>query len=246
MLQRAGRLWRHQRRRPVPAPRLLVIAPDPVTAPPLDWLREMRGTEAVYRDPALLWRSARAIFTHALLRLPEDVRSLVESGLCRGRGNTGWLAAKSDQAHSKEMSAAAIAGMNLLGWNDGYCRANGPWESDVRTPTRLSDPSLMVRLALWDGEAVRPWFKGETPGKSWALSEISLPLRRVERVPDAAGIQANALAELRRSWPRMEQETPVLVLRPDGDTWIGTARGPGSREIRLRYSRVQGMTFETL
>lgn len=247
MLQRAGRLWRHQRqRRPVPAPRLLVIAPDPVTAPPLDWLREMRGTEAVYRDPALLWRSARAIFTHAILRVPEDVRNLVEAAYAEDAEIPDGLRQKSDQAHSKEMSAAAIAGMNLLRWNDGYCRANGPWESDVRTPTRLSDPSLMVRLALWDGEAVRPWFKGETPGKSWALSEISLPLRRVERVPDAAGMQANALVALRRLWPRMEQETPVLVLRPDGDTWVGTALGPGSREIRLRYSRVQGMTFEPL
>lgn len=80
LLQRAGRLWRHQRgSRPVDAPRLLIVSPAPIAEPAADWLKAMRGTEAVYRDPALLWRSARAIFGSAILRLPDDVRSLVES-----------------------------------------------------------------------------------------------------------------------------------------------------------------------
>lgn len=243
ILQRAGRLWRHQRtQRPLATPRLLIISPEPVATPPTDWLRDMRGTKNVYRDPGLLWRSAMAIFRRPILDLPDDVRGLIEAAYAEDAETPEALRHESDRAHSEEMSASAIARMNLLQWADGYCLSNGPWESDVRTPTRLSDPSLAVRLALWDGTTIHPWFAGETLAKSWALSEISLPLRRVARVAERAPLAA-AIAQLRRSWPRMEQDTPILLLEPDGDAWSGRAFDKNEREIRLRYNPKQGLTF---
>lgn len=243
ILQRAGRLWRHQRtQRPLVTPRLLIVSPEPLATPPTDWLRDMRGTGAVYRDPGLLWRSAMAIFRRPILDLPDDVRGLIEAAYAEDAETPEALLHESDRAHSEEMSASSVARMNLLKWADGYCLANGPWESDVRTPTRLSDPSLAVRLALWDGTTVQPWFAGETPAKSWALSEISLPLRRVARVAEPAPLAA-AIAKLRRSWPRMEQDTPILLLEPNGDAWSGHAFDQKEREIRLRYTPKQGLTF---
>lgn len=244
LLQRAGRLWRHQRDdRPLTAPRLLIVAPEPVADPPADWLSSMRGTKAVYRDPALLWRSARAIFAKPVLALPQDVRGLVEAAYAEDAVVPKGLRVESDKALGKDKSDAAIAGMNLLKWNEGYCLANGPWESDIHTPTRLSDPSLEIRMALWDGAGLKPWREDATPAKSWSLSEIALPCRRVGRVPDPVGAQGKAMAVLRRSWPRMEQDTPVLVMQPDGGSWLGLACDKGEREVRLRYTPAQGMTF---
>jgi CRISPR-associated endonuclease/helicase Cas3 len=81
LIQRAGRLWRHERdARPVPRPELLVVSPEAVPAPNSDWIKgPLPGTAAVYRDPALLWRSAREVFARGALTTPQDMRPLIEA-----------------------------------------------------------------------------------------------------------------------------------------------------------------------
>ncbi len=73
LIQRAGRLWRHQRSsRPVAGPELLVISPEAVAEPGPDWLRStLPGTAAVYRDPALMWRGARKVFGRGAIITPD-------------------------------------------------------------------------------------------------------------------------------------------------------------------------------
>jgi CRISPR-associated endonuclease/helicase Cas3 len=81
LLQRAGRLWRHpERPRPVPGPRLLVVSPDPAVEIAHDWYAAAFPRAAwVYRNHALLWVSALALFERERVRVPEDVRALVEA-----------------------------------------------------------------------------------------------------------------------------------------------------------------------
>ena len=81
LIQRAGRLWRHIRPlRPLDRPEMLVVSPEPVVAPGPDWIKGvLPGTAAVYRDPALLWRSARAIFARGTLITPDDMRPMIEA-----------------------------------------------------------------------------------------------------------------------------------------------------------------------
>jgi CRISPR-associated endonuclease/helicase Cas3 len=72
IIQRAGRLWRHPWRgaRPVPGPRLLLLSPEPVADPPTDWLGDAR-TRYVYDNPAILWRSARALLSAGRIISPD-------------------------------------------------------------------------------------------------------------------------------------------------------------------------------
>jgi CRISPR-associated endonuclease/helicase Cas3 len=76
VIQRAGRLWRHDRgARPIPGPRLLLLSPEPVDEPPPDWLGpELRRTGFVYPDHALLWRSARALLDAGCIETPNGIR----------------------------------------------------------------------------------------------------------------------------------------------------------------------------
>jgi CRISPR-associated endonuclease/helicase Cas3 len=64
LIQRAGRLWRHARgARPVAGPTFLVLSPKPLEEVEEHWPAPvLPKTNFVYKDAALLWRSAKAIF----------------------------------------------------------------------------------------------------------------------------------------------------------------------------------------
>jgi CRISPR-associated endonuclease/helicase Cas3 len=237
LLQRAGRLWRHERSpRPMAAPALFVIAPEPVADPPKDWLAAMPGTAAVYRHPALLWRSAGAIFAKPVMLLPDDVRGMVEAVYGDDAPTPAHLLEKSDAVEGAEKSAASIAWMNLMTWEAGYSSANGAWESDVKTPIRLSDPSRSFRLAVLSANGLCPWYDDTDPQMAWALSEVSIPLRLAKDAPESPDVAA-----LRNGWSKFDQDISVLVLRMAGDDWAAVGVGANDKPVTLRYSKIRGL-----
>jgi CRISPR-associated endonuclease/helicase Cas3 len=239
LLQRAGRLWRHQRKaRPVTKPQFFVISPEPLADPPKDWLKNMRGTEAVYQHPALLWRSAKAIFGKPILALPADVRGLVEAAYDENAPTPQHLQEKSDEADGKDKSAASIAWMNLMEWEKGYMLSNGEWLSDVKTPTRLSEPSQTFRLAVMGDTGLRPWYYHEDLNRAWALSEISAPWRKMQDV-----VTSPAVSALKQSWSRFDQDIPVLVLQQTAGVWHGEALGKDNRKVAVMYSAERGLEY---
>lgn len=244
LLQRAGRLWRHERgARPEIEPCLYIISPVPLTEPSADWLKNYRGTGLVYQNHGVLWRSAKAIFEHPVVCLPADVRGLVEAVYAADAPVPDGLAAKSGTAIGREAAARAVAGQNLLNWRDGYAQGSGAWMSDVRTPTRLSDPSYVFRLGLFENGGITPCCIHKNAQKSWAMSEISLPARRAQGVPAEHGVRAAAVAELRAGWSRWEQEIPVLLLEADGIGWRGVLSKANDAGQDIRYSRDRGLVY---
>lgn len=241
LLQRAGRLWRHARqRRPEAGARLYVIAPEPVAAPDGDWLRDFRGTAAVYRDPALLWRSCRALFGKAALNLPADVRPLVEAVYAPDAEMPEGLAGPSMRAIGQGDAARGVAWQNLLSWAKGYADQRGAWMSEVATPTRLADPSFSYRLAVWADGVLAPLCPG---GQAWAMSEIMLPARRVQGAPQETGARAEACAALRAGWSRWEQEIPVLILEPEGEGFRGHVADPAGQTRAFSYNSKAGFSL---
>lgn len=240
LLQRAGRLWRHQRAaRPEAEPCLYVISPEPVEAPDKTWLRDFRGTAAVYRDPALLWRSCREVFARPVLNLPADMRPLVEAVYAPDADVPDGLTGQNAIATGKGAAARGVAWQNLLRWEEGYA-AGETWTSDVATPTRLADPSFSYRLAVWDNGVLAPLCTGK---QAWAMSEITLPARKVKTAPEETGVRAAALAVLRAGWSRWEQELPVLILEPDGPGYRGEVVDPQGQRCGFTYNRNGGFVL---
>ena len=140
LIQRAGRLWRHQRgERPIHGPRLLVLAPEPVDDPSPAWLgAELRRTGFVYPDHALLWRSARTLLGCGCIETPDGIRDLVEAAYDRDAPTAipAGLARAANRAEGADLAAAGIAFQNVLKIDEPYERRAGLWEPDVRTPTR--------------------------------------------------------------------------------------------------------------
>lgn len=229
MIQRAGRLWRHERegeRRPVARPELLVLSPDAVADPTADWLSSrLPGAERVYRDPALLWRSARELFAAGAIETPRGMRALIEPVYAEDAATPPGLRGKSDRAAGKDAAAAGLGTFNLLKPGDGYCRGHDGWEDDVRTPTRLSEGQVTVRLAQMEGGRVVPWATADSPGRAWALSEVSVRANR-QGYPMLDPTLAALVEQAKGDWPQFLRETPVLVLVPNGEGSQGVAGYP--------------------
>ena len=79
LIQRAGRLWRHERPERSGLPELLVVGPEPVVEADEDWFsRSFPRAKYVYRDHARLWLSARALEGAGAIESPAGLRALIE------------------------------------------------------------------------------------------------------------------------------------------------------------------------
>jgi CRISPR-associated endonuclease/helicase Cas3 len=247
IIQRAGRLWRHDRKGRKGRPELLVISPEPVEHPAADWIaRPQPGTVAVYRDAALLWRSARAIFRRGVIAAPEDMRPLIEEvfdDTAEGAIPPA-LAASAERAKGQDHAATGLARQNLLVFDQPYERASGLWEPDTWTPTRLDDqPQVTLKLALLRDGAVVPYAVDEDPARAWALSEVRIAQKRIAAVPIPCGLEGAAEAA-KATWGRWERESAsvlLAILEPDGDDLKGPALDESRSPCSIRYSAGIGL-----
>ena len=242
LIQRAGRVWRHVRGwRPIDGPHLFVLSPDPVAVPGADWLGSaLRRTGRVYENHALLWRSARVLFETGKISAPSDVRRLVEAVYAQDGEDSCGLQRRESMAEGRASAALSLARQNLLLWEDGYRLNAGAWASDVLTPTRLGEPSMVVRLARWDGDILRPWCEGVDEARAWALSELILPPWVATGASRPEGALAEAEAAMRVKWDTWSREIPVLALSPGKDVWTGNLER-GSKVVHVSYTSCAGM-----
>lgn len=247
LLQRAGRLWRHRRERPVEGPVLAVYGPDPVDEPGQDWYAALFPRAAhVYRNHALLWSTARLLFSRPKWRVPEDVRTLVEG--VYGIDETAlpadlernWI-----RIEGEERAAAAVAAANLLSPDVGYDGQLHLFESEERYPTRIGEPTRTLRLARVVGDAIRPLCEAEDERLSWALSEVRVPEWRAKAapVPDALRQQAEAV---RKGWGTFDRDRLLVLLDPAGEgSWRGRLVDERDRPAAFSYDRQTGLRWMT-
>lgn len=245
LIQRAGRLWRHHREDRPPdadAPRLLVISPEATDDADGRWFTgPLRRTLGFYRG-TVLWRTARVLFDAGAIVSPGDVRRLVEEVYADPDRVPAGLSAALDKEAGKESAHVSIAVINVLRWKDCYARCGG-WDSDERTPTRLSEPSVTFRLGRWSDGVLRPFVENASPARAWALSELSLAKWRASGVPAPTGLLAAAVASVKTAWGRWEQEMPLLVLRAANAGWEGDVMTEKGQARPVIYGPGAGLLF---
>ncbi|MFS8326161.1 CRISPR-associated helicase Cas3' [Vreelandella titanicae] len=162
LIQRAGRLQRHQRGARC-LPRLLVLAPPWADDPDEHWLkRTLPGTQAVYRDTSLCWLTQRVLRRLGEIRMPEKARALIEGvyGQVIDDIPDALQQARIEQGSIRKASGS-LATFNALNLEDGYIKSD-QWQEEQEIGTRLMDePTINVvllsltddnELALWAGE----------------------------------------------------------------------------------------------
>ena len=255
LIQRAGRLWRHARgERPTAGPTFIVLSPEPLDDVQSQWPAPvLPKTNFVYKDAALLWRSAKAIFTagkivsRTSLTCPPvetgEVRALVEAVY----GDDALaIPASLERAENEALGVRSgertLADYNTLDFQKGYDWDGMKWERDTRAKTRLGEETITLRLARIEAERVVPWIsvEDEDLNRAWALSEVSVRKSQCSGSNNPPEIEA-LVERARRGWTLSENEIPVVVLTPlDKVRWRGTVRDKNSNSMNVLYSKSMG------
>ena len=248
LLQRAGRLWRHTwRTRPIAGPTLFVISPDPDGDIGASWYKDAFPLGAsVYDHHLVLWRTAREIFGRGALRVPEDVRELIEAvyGPHLEDGAPEALSRGSNAALGKAKAERSYADQNLLKVEDGYGPGGQGWVNEGDVVTRLVKETRRLRLAVPDGEGLRPWRPDYDPHIAWALSEVTVREKKLVGAYGPLPAFAKAAEDARADWGKFENDVVLLPLEAAADgTWIGILVAENGAELVLQYSTKEGLQF---
>lgn len=239
LIQRAGRLWRHMDRRPaatrpVPAPVLHVLSPDPGQVADDRWLQGTLGSGAHVYALADVWRSARVLLAAGWIEAPQGLRALIEAV----HGEDAETAPEPLQLSEVQAIGGAaakdtLALHNLVDLSRDYRNA-GKGNSDVTYPTRLGDETRTLVLARTTPTGLVPWAGEAVTAETWALSEVSARRSRLDRLPLPDQLRP-AIAAITQDWPDWKRAEALLCpVAEDGAICEG-----------LRYEAESGLLWQT-
>ncbi|MBL4543510.1 MAG: CRISPR-associated helicase Cas3' [Rhodobacteraceae bacterium] len=203
LIQRAGRMWRHMdirpaSSRPVAAPILHVLSPDPGVVADDRWLHAVLDRGAYVYSIADQWRTARVLTDVAQIESPSGLRALIEA--VHGADAVPIPDVLQGAEFAIEGMGAAARGhaaQNIVDLSAGY-RMGGRADDDARYPTRLGEEQRVLVLARERNGVLRPWAEAERDG--WPLSEVSARRSRLDALP-LPDQSAPEIVAITRDWP---------------------------------------------
>jgi CRISPR-associated endonuclease/helicase Cas3 len=257
IIQRAGRLHRHDHRPLREEPVLYVFGPAAKDDPPADWLGDgLRRTGFVYTHHGELWRTMRELEANGLKLLSRCPRAPIEAVYGAEAINfPAALETKSIRAEGKELGDRAIAAQNFLqrlGADETvgrYLESAGAWEPEKHTPTRLGEPTATLRLARFENGQLMPWTDDPDEERAWRLSEVSVRAAQVaEAVIDDPEIAAAIAARQAKESRAFDAPVYVPLIQGNDGGWHCLIKRENGADLvqRAVYSPGEGLRFVAL
>ena len=239
LIQRAGRLHRHQRgERGMPV--LDVFTPEPIEEPQADWYKALfPKAHHVYPDTLVLWRTARLLAEKGGWKMPNDARDLLEPVYDdEGPVPAGLIDVKTDvdgETHA-ERDAGRFASLQL---DAGY-RRNQRWDEEARVATRLGDESRTIYLARWQDGRLTPWAREGL--YLWDLSSLRVNANQFQELASAddPALQ-QALEELREREKLFDNNSLIVPLVEEEGAWLAKGVADKGLEVEIWYSSETGL-----
>jgi len=244
IIQRAGRLHRHQRG-DRGEPVLLVNGPDPAGDISATWFKDyLKGTSYVYPHHGQLWLTANILKQQRGFRMPEDARGLIE-GVYDSEEYPPALEEVSLEAEGRASASSALGALNILNIANGY---NGDdenrWWDEAKIPTRLAEvETTTVYLARWNGTNLEPWINDiDHP---WPRSAVQINRALVSAEAPTNDISLEMIEACRERLPGKGKWGVLLPLVAVGDDyWKGIVLNKEGAEMTFYYDPKQGLMKE--
>jgi CRISPR-associated endonuclease/helicase Cas3 len=251
IIQRAGRLKRHardlqgnpktgqdERGEAV----LGVIMPAADAQAGAGWYKALFPKAAyVYDHHGQLWLTARWLQEHGAFTIPDEARAMLEYvyGEDAVEHIPTGLQHNVATAEGDAMADRSMAAFNSLSLDVGYEVTSTHWHEEEKTPTRLGEPTTLVRLARVLAGQLVPWAE-DASDHAWELSQVSVLAKRLNRQCDRYGAMITAAKEQMKDQGKY---SVVVPLEEHNGVWRGYALGPRA-EITVTYSPKIGLSIE--
>ena len=261
LIQRAGRLHRHRRdaqgNRIAEGddgrgkPELGILSPALIDDPPEDWFGKMFPLgKYVYPHVGHLWRTAKVLDELKRIAIPEDAPELWERVYDDDRPDTPPIPSNLEKAGNEAFNemkrARALANHNALHLEGGYgsLKAGAAhWFNDTRTPTRLGEPTVTVRLAKKQDGQLIPWASGDD---AWQRSEVSVRLHKLGGELKWDKETLALVEQTKDDMPDGGKWSVLVVLSEDDNAgvWIGEAASGEGKPVIVTYDKDTGLQTE--
>ena len=215
LIQRAGRLWRHMdlrpaSARPVSAPVLHVLAPDPAVVKDDRWLHQVLDAGALVYSQADQWCTAAVLAEAGAICAPDNLRALIETVHGHdARPVPDPLQRAEHDALGDGNARASRSRQNTIDINAG-CRDGGAGTDDTEYPTRLGqDTRTLLLRRTHDGLCARA--TDAPPVEVEALSEVSASAARRARL-DLPDQTVPEFMDFTRDWPDWRKAAVALCI----------------------------------
>ena len=148
LLQRIGRLWRHDRKdRPCEKPEVLIVARDVGDAQDRQTLKDALGHSAYVYAPYVLWRSFHVWNGRTDVSLPDEIRTLLKTTYCKPKQDEpDFIHEVREKLKKKRAELHDIA----LGMT---AESNPAMEDDEYVATRYSTQRQVQALLVRDAQS---------------------------------------------------------------------------------------------
>lgn len=179
VIQRAGRLHRHDRVRSINSEgSLTVLAPQWEDNPDENWLtKSMLMTSFIYQNTLGLWLTQKVMREEGIVSIPEKARHIIEYVYgYKGEIPDGFLN-NADMWEAEVIADKIVGKQSTVERMKGFGDENNVWTSDTRASTRLIEPTNTVRLALIKEDGT--WSPWDDETGDWTKSEINVRVKKL-------------------------------------------------------------------
>ena len=195
----------------------------------------------VYDHHGQLWLTAHWLQAHGAFTIPDEAREMLECvyGEDAVEHIPTGLQHNVATAEGDAMADRSMAAFNSLSLDVGYEVTGTHWHEEERTPTRLGEPTTLVRLARVSAGQLVPWAV-DASDHAWELSQVSVLAKRLNEECDRYG---SMIAAAKEQMKDQGKYCVVVPLEEHDGVWRGYALGPRG-EIAVTYSSKTGLIIE--